>query len=160
MADPIYVVTLKNRDDLDKFYADMKSDGYKISLKRPISRSTHYHMTDLQAENLRGDSRVLAVEKRPEDLGIVRKPCAQQNNTMHVHSGNFRKQGTFQPIDLDWGKLHCGGTDAQRQKNVWGYAKDIETHTVETHVYRLRKKISDSFKDDKFILSDDNGYFL
>ena len=121
MADPIYVVTLKNRDDLDKFYADMKSDGYKISLKRPISRSTHYHMTDLQAENLRGDSRVLAVEKRAEDLGIIRKPCALRNNTMHVHSGNFRKQGTFQPIDLDWGKLHCAGTDAQRQKNVWGY---------------------------------------
>ena len=121
MADPIYVVTLKNRDDLDKFYADMKSDGYKISLKRPISRSTHYHMTDLQAENLRGDSRVLAVEKRPEDLGIVRKPSGLRNNTMHVHSGNFRKQGTFQPIDLDWGKLHCGGTDAQRQKDAWGY---------------------------------------
>ena len=68
MADPIYVVTLKNRDDLDKFYADMKSDGYQISLKRPLSRNTHYHMTDLQAENLRGDSRVLAVEKRPEDF--------------------------------------------------------------------------------------------
>ena len=46
------------------------------------------------------------------------------------------------------------------QKNVWGYSNDIETHTVETHVYRLRKKISDTFKDDKFILSDDNGYFL
>ena len=46
------------------------------------------------------------------------------------------------------------------QKNVWGYSSDIETHTVETHVYRLRKKISDTFKDDKFILSDDNGYFL
>jgi len=121
MADPIYVVTLKNREDLDSFYADMKSDGYQISLKRPLSRNTHYHMTDLQAENLRGDSRVLAVEKRPEDLGIIRKPCALQNNTMHLHSGNFRKQGTFQPIDLDWGKIHCAGTDAQRQKNVWGY---------------------------------------
>ena len=46
------------------------------------------------------------------------------------------------------------------QKNVWGYSSDIETHTVETHVYRLRKKISDTFKDDKFILSDDNGYSL
>ena len=46
------------------------------------------------------------------------------------------------------------------QKNVWGYSSDIETHTVETHVYRLRKKISDTFKDDNFILSDDNGYFL
>ena len=46
------------------------------------------------------------------------------------------------------------------QKNVWGYSSDIETHTVETHVYRLRKKISDTFKDDEFILSDDNGYSL
>ena len=46
------------------------------------------------------------------------------------------------------------------QKNVWGYSSDIETHTVETHVYRLRKKISDAFKDDNFILSDDNGYSL
>ncbi len=46
------------------------------------------------------------------------------------------------------------------QRTVWGYSHDIETHTVETHVYRLRKKISDTFKDDKFILSDDNGYFL
>ena len=46
------------------------------------------------------------------------------------------------------------------QKNVWGYSSDIETHTVETHVYRLRKKISDTFKDDNFILSNDNGYSL
>ena len=46
------------------------------------------------------------------------------------------------------------------QKNVWGYSSDIETHTVETHVYRLRKKISDTFKDNKFILIDDNGYYL
>ena len=68
MADPIYVVTLKDRDDLDGFYADMKSDGYKISLKRPISRNTHYYMTDDEAATLRNDSRVLAVELRPEDI--------------------------------------------------------------------------------------------
>ena len=121
MADPIYVVTLKDRDDLDGFYADMKSDGYKISLKRPISRSTHYYMTDLQAENLRGDSRVLAVEKRPEDLGMVKKPSAYYNNAVHVHSGDFRKSGTFVPLDRDWGKLHSGGTDGQRKKNSWGW---------------------------------------
>ena len=46
------------------------------------------------------------------------------------------------------------------QKNIWGYTADMETHTVETHVYRLRKKISDLFKDEKFILSDKNGYFI
>ena len=49
---------------------------------------------------------------------------------------------------------------ADLQKNIWGYAANMETHTVETHVYRLRKKISDLFKDEKFILSDKNGYFI
>ena len=46
------------------------------------------------------------------------------------------------------------------QKNIWGYSVDMETHTVETHIYRLRKKISDLFKDEKFILSHKNGYFI
>jgi len=46
------------------------------------------------------------------------------------------------------------------QKNIWGYSADVETHTVETHIYRLRKKISDLFKDDTFILSHKSGYFI
>ena len=49
---------------------------------------------------------------------------------------------------------------ADLKKNIWGYATNIETHTVETHIYRLRKKISDLFKDEKFILSHKNGYFI
>ncbi|MDA8851251.1 winged helix-turn-helix domain-containing protein, partial [Candidatus Pelagibacter sp.] len=49
---------------------------------------------------------------------------------------------------------------ADLQKNIWGYSADLETHTVETHIYRLRKKISDLFKDEKFILSHKNGYFI
>ena len=46
------------------------------------------------------------------------------------------------------------------QKNIWGYAPNMETHTVETHIYRLRKKISDKFQDENFILSHPNGYFI
>jgi len=46
------------------------------------------------------------------------------------------------------------------QNQVWKYSSDLETHTVETHIYRLRKKIIDKFKDDNFILSDENGYFI
>ena len=46
------------------------------------------------------------------------------------------------------------------QKNIWGYSADIETHTVETHVYRLRKKISNKFNEDNFILSYPEGYSL
>ena len=49
---------------------------------------------------------------------------------------------------------------ADLQENIWGYSTGIETHTVETHIYRLRKKISDLFKDEKFILSHKNGYFI
>ena len=44
------------------------------------------------------------------------------------------------------------------QKNIWGYSVDLETHTVETHIYRLRKKIKDKFNDDSFIISEDSGY--
>ena len=44
------------------------------------------------------------------------------------------------------------------QSNVWGYQSQLETHTVETHIYRLRKKISKVFKDESFILSKDDGY--
>ena len=48
----------------------------------------------------------------------------------------------------------------QLQEKVWGYNSELETHTVETHVYRLRKKINDKFNDNEFIISDKKGYFL
>ena len=44
------------------------------------------------------------------------------------------------------------------QKMVWSYQSDIETHTVETHIYRLRKKIFNTFNDNEFIISKKNGY--
>ncbi|WP_440690916.1 response regulator transcription factor [Candidatus Pelagibacter sp. HIMB1782] len=44
------------------------------------------------------------------------------------------------------------------EEKVWCYQSDIETHTVETHIYRLRKKILNTFDDDNFIISEKNGY--
>ena len=44
------------------------------------------------------------------------------------------------------------------QQKVWSYQFDIETHTVETHIYRLRKKILDTFSDNEFIVRKKNGY--
>ena len=46
------------------------------------------------------------------------------------------------------------------QKEVWGHNSNLETHTVETHIYRLRKKIYEKFKDNKFINSTIKGYTL
>ena len=47
---------------------------------------------------------------------------------------------------------------SQLQKNVWGYQSDLDTHTVETHIYRLRKKISKTFNDENFISTNKSGY--
>ncbi len=44
------------------------------------------------------------------------------------------------------------------QEKVWSYQSDTETHTVETHIYRLRKKILNTFNDKDFIISEKNGY--
>ena len=46
------------------------------------------------------------------------------------------------------------------QKNIWGYNQELETHTVETHIYRLRKKFSETFNDNTIISSSKDGYFI
>jgi hypothetical protein len=46
------------------------------------------------------------------------------------------------------------------QNKVWRYSSKLETHTVETHIYRLRKKIKDTFGDDRFIVSQVKGYSI
>ena len=45
-------------------------------------------------------------------------------------------------------------------QKIWKYSKDTDTHTVETHIYRLRKKISDRFGDNNFILNSGDGYLI
>ena len=46
------------------------------------------------------------------------------------------------------------------QNQIWKYSSDLETHTVETHVYRLRKKIKETFNDENFIISQEDGYII
>tara|TARA_Y100001935_G_scaffold73888_1_gene61617 strand:- start:1505 stop:2071 length:567 start_codon:yes stop_codon:yes gene_type:complete len=46
------------------------------------------------------------------------------------------------------------------QKDIWKHNVGVETHTVETHIYRLRKKISEKFNDDNFIINNKKGYIL
>ena len=59
-----------------------------------------------------------------------------------IYLSKFKK-----PINVD-----------ELQTNVWGYQSELDTHTVETHIYRLRKKILKVFKDENFIISKKNGY--
>ena len=48
----------------------------------------------------------------------------------------------------------------QLQKNIWKYNSDLETHTVETHIHRLRKKFLNIFNDENFIKSSKEGYLI
>ena len=123
MSEKVYIVTLKKHEDLDGFYSDMSSDGYKLHMKRPISRNTQYYMTAEQAEEIKKDSRVLDVELNLEDAGIVPAPFALQNNTPYNATGVYRKNSTpsaYTATDLDWGKIHCAGNDADRGKGTFG----------------------------------------
>ena len=83
-------------------------------------------------------------------------------NSKFFSKGNLNLKLTEKEIEvilyLNNTKIKCNV--ANLQKNIWGYSADMETHTVETHIYRLRKKISDLFEDEKFILSHKNGYFI
>ena len=55
MSEKIYIVTLYNKEDLEGFYDDMKDNGFRLNLKRPISRITDYWMPEAQAEDLKQD---------------------------------------------------------------------------------------------------------
>ena len=46
------------------------------------------------------------------------------------------------------------------REKVWNYSSETDTHTVETHIHRLRKKILNKFNDSNFIKNDNNGYFI
>ena len=51
-------------------------------------------------------------------------------------------------------------TIKELQKKVWDYSPDLDTHTVETHIYRLRKKMKETFGNESFILNTSKGYSI
>ena len=133
MSEKIYVVTLHKREDLEGFYSEMTENGFRLNMKRPMSRCTHYWMTAEQAEELKKDSRVWDVELNPEDAGyeMVRHayPTSLNHSTIQT-TGSFWKDDTIAPstintgVDNNWGLYHHAGVYTQgfpnRNKNAFG----------------------------------------
>ena len=93
---------------------------------------------------------------------IIIKGYELNLNSKFLSKGNLKLKLTEKEIEII---LYLNNTKTKSnvldlQKVIWGYSENIETHTVETHIYRLRKKISNLFKDENFILSHKNGYFI
>jgi|TARA_B110001450_G_C17602948_1_gene473795 hypothetical protein len=93
---------------------------------------------------------------------IIIKDFQLDINSKHLSKLGITLKLTEKEIEiilyLNKKKINCDIADLQ--KNIWGYSTNIETHTVETHIYRLRKKIDKVFKDKKFIVSQKNGYLI
>lgn len=115
-----YIVTLKNFDDLTSFYDDMETPGGNQYIpnrivdctdRRPISKNTHYMLTEEEAEQITNDPRVLACEIIPSELGVEVKPLWTQT------SSNFSKSSNNSSSDINWGLLRC--VEGQQRIN-WG----------------------------------------
>jgi hypothetical protein len=114
-----YIVTLKNFDDLNNFYEDMETPGGSITIpdrkvecamRRDISRNTHYMLTEEEADQVRNDDRVLAVELIPSELGLEVTPFWSQTAV-------FQKASNFSFSEKQWGLLRCVETS---QRSGWG----------------------------------------
>ena len=165
------IINLKNEEDLEKKF-DLNRLDYLI-----ISKTNHKLLRNIIIPDknfLDFNGPPLSFKKLLEQINIklIKLKFNQQSNItikgyeLNLNSkffsrGNLKLKLTEKEIEiilyLNDKKIKHDVADLQ--KKIWDYSTDMETHTVETHIYRLRKKISDLFKDEKFILSHKNGYF-
>jgi len=115
-----YIITLKPGADLDQFYDDMESTygdaeipfrQIECAYRRPMSRGTHYFLTDDEAAQVAQDSRVEAVDLHYVDRGLEIRPCVLQT------SSNWDKSSTNNAADVNWGLLR--GYERATRAN-WG----------------------------------------
>ena len=93
---------------------------------------------------------------------IIIKGYKLNLNSKFFSKGNLNLKLTEKEIEiiLYLNNIKTKSNVLNLQKEIWSYPENIETHTVETHIYRLRKKITNLFKDKNFILSHKDGYFI
>ena len=157
---------LTNNLDLDKidFLVISKTD-YKLLLNNNITDKNFLDFNDLPL-SLKKLLELINIKliklKFNQQSKLVIKGYDLNLNSKFLSKGNLNLKLTEKEIEiiLYLNNKKIKHKVADLQKNIWGYATNMETHTVETHIYRLRKKISDLFKDEKFILSHKNGYFI
>ena len=156
----------KKKLDLDRLdYLVISKTDNKLLLKNNITDKNILYFNDLPLsfkKLLELINIKLIKLKFNQQSKIIIKGYELNLNSKFFSKGNLKLKLTEKEIEiilyLNDKKIKHDVADLQ--KNIWNYSTDMETHTVETHIYRLRKKISNLFKDEKFILSHKNGYFI
>ena len=156
----------KNRNDLDLTNCLIISKIYpKLLLNKDITDNNFLNFKDLPLP-LKKLLELISIRliklKFNHQSKIIIKGYELNLNSKFIGKNNLNLKLTEKEINiilyLNHKKIKHNVADLQ--KNIWGYSSNIETHTVETHIYRLRKKINDLFKDQNFILTHKNGYFI
>ena len=136
---------ITNSNDLNKCSFDDK-------IERPISfKNLNNKIVKLVTVNKFNQNSSVDIKKYTLDKN--EKKLKNKNNFIDI------TEKEIQLIELLFNKKE----PIQRKeilKSVWGYSSDADTHTVETHIYRLRKKVLQKFKDDNFIVNDKTGYTI
>ena len=152
-----YIVTAKTMADADSIIEDMESPRgalyipnriVDITQLRELSRNTHFMLTDEEAEQLRNDSRVIAVERPPREIGI---------EVVHhwTQSGNFEKSLTIDTNDKNWGlyrvatgaTLSGWGTDGSFTQSTQtvtttSSGKNVDVVVVDAHINPLHPEFA------------------
>ena len=155
---------LRNNLDLEKidFLVISKTD-YKLLLNNNITDKNFLDFNDLPL-SLKKLLELINIKliklKFNQQSKLVIKGYDLNLNSKFLFKNNLKLKLTEKEIEiiLYLNNIKIKHNVADLQKNIWGYATNMETHTVETHIYRLRKKILKIFGDDKFIITEKNGY--
>ena len=169
---PFNIIKFKNEDDFLKDNSLDKRKSLiilnkktKLLFNHGLHESNILYLNDLPLsfEKLLEKININLIKLRYSlQSKIIIKDFQLDINSKHLSKLGITLKLTEKEIEiilyLNKKKINCDIADLQ--KNIWGYSANIETHTVETHIYRLRKKIDKVFKDKKFIVSQKNGYLI
>ena len=109
------------------------------SLNIKFLKNKFVHQSKIEIKNY-----LIDLNSREISLNDIRLKLTEKEINTIIYLSNQKK-----PISIQ-----------ELQTKVWGYQSGMETHTVETHIYRLRKKILKTFNDENLLLSKKNGYHI
>ena len=159
-----FEIVQSNEKDLKEFNFDQKNNYLIISEKKieGVKNSLILDNLPIKFEKLIETINIKFLKNKFLDQSHIK--IGEYNldlNSRKISFGNKSLNLTEREINLIiFIKDKKNVTVKELQKKVWDYSPDLDTHTVETHIYRLRKKMKETFGNESFILNTSIGYSI
>ena len=159
-----FEITQSNEKDFKEFNYDQKNNYLIISEKKieGVKNSLILNNLPIKFENLIEIININFLKNKFLDQSNIKIGKYDLDlNSRKISIGNKSLNLTERETNLlIFIKDKKNVTIKELQKKVWDYSPDLDTHTVETHIYRLRKKMKETFGNESFILNTSNGYSI